>query len=436
MAFAALVAAVRAGLQLAEAGAWQAFNPYGLNAVIAWIALELAIAALFVRPAARTTALAAMFVLSVIADIVMTAISVGAPLLAQAAGQPGLLNNAALTGATYTLLFAWWVGAMTAIVGSLEQQSGWRLIGRIAGLWLALFAANVAIPHTPVFVPRDFDPRNANWWETVYAAHRAEGKPRTGLSSAQIAQIEKTQPRLLQEQFAQLTPSRKGETEIYTLAIAGWADQDVFIKEIDGALEAIGSVLPIKGRTVRLINRRDTVNAIPLANFPNFRAAVHAIGNVMDKDNDVFVLVMTSHGEQTGFALQLPGGTAELTPQQVAAALDGEGIKNRVAIVSACFSGIFVPPLANDNTIVITAADAKHTSFGCAPERDWTYFGDAFFHQSLHPGADFENAFDHARVLIHGWEMMDQATPSNPQGSFGRALVAKLAPFFATNPRP
>ncbi|MGC1235672.1 MAG: C13 family peptidase [Xanthobacteraceae bacterium] len=435
LAFAGLVAAVRAGLQLVEAGAWQAFNPYGLNAVIAWIALELAIAALFVRPAARTTALAAMFVLSVIADIVMTAIGIGAPVLAQAAGQPALVNNAVVAGAAYTLLFVWWVGAMTCIVGSLEQQSGWRLVGRIAGLWLALFAANVALPHTPLFVPPDFDPRNANWWETVYAAHRAEGKPRSQ-RAAQVTQVEKSQPRLLQEQFAQLTPSRKGETEIFTLAVAGWADQDVFVKELDGALEALGSVLPIKGRTVRLINRRDTVTTIPLANFPNFKAAVHAIGNVMDKDNDVFVLVMTSHGEQTGFALQLPGGVAELTPQQVAAALDGEGIKNRVVIVSACFSGIFVPPLANDNTIVITAADAKHTSFGCAPERDWTYFGDAFFHQSLHAGADFENAFDHARVLIHGWEMMDQATPSNPQGSFGPALVAKLMPLFATNPRP
>jgi hypothetical protein len=32
--------------------------------------------------------------------------------------------------------------------------------------------------------------------------------------------------------------------------------------------------------------------------------------------------------------------------------------------------------------------------------------------------------------------MMDLATPSNPQGSFGQALVTKLAPFFATNPRP
>jgi hypothetical protein len=435
LAFAGLVAAVRAGLQLVEAGAWQAFNPYGLNAVIAWIALELAIAALFVRPAARTTALAAMFVLSVVADIVMTAIGIGAPVLAQAAGQPALINNAVVAGAAYTLLFVWWVGAMTCIVGSLEQQSGWRLVGRIAGLWLALFAANVALPHTPIFVPPDFDPRNANWWETVYAAHRAEGRPRSQ-GAAQVTQVEKSQPRLLQEQFAQLTPSRKGETEIYTLAIAGWADQDVFVRELDGALEALGSVLPIKGRTVRLINRRDTVTTVPLANFPNFKAAVHAIGNVMDKDNDVFVLVMTSHGEQTGFALQLPGGAAELTPQQVAAALDGERIKNRVVLVYACFCGILVPPLANDNTIVITAADAKHTSFGCAPERDWTYFGDAFFHQSLHPGADFENAFDHARVLIHGWEMMDQATPSNPQGSFGPALVAKLMPLFATNPRP
>ena len=151
----------------------------------------------------------------------------------------------------------------------------------------------------------------------------------------------------------------------------------------------------------------------------------------MDKDNDILVLFMTSHGEKTGFALELPGAVAELTPQQVAATLDGAGIKNRIVIVSACYSGIFVPLLNNANTIVLTASDAQNTSFGCAPERDWTYFGDAFFRQSLHPGTDFESAFDHARILIQGWELMDHATPSNPQGAFGRALVDKLAPLFA-----
>src|SRR6266568_4518001 len=84
---------------------------------------------------------------------------------------------------------------------------------------------------------------------------------------------------------------------------------------------AIASVLPIKS-TVRLINHRKTVNTVPLANFQNFRRAVHAIGSIMDKDNDVLILLMTSHGDRTGFALQLPGSITELTPRQVAAALD------------------------------------------------------------------------------------------------------------------
>jgi len=80
----------------------------------------------------------------------------------------------------------------------------------------------------------------------------------------------------------------------------------------------------------------------------------------------------------------------------------------------------------------MTAADARNTSFGCAPGRDWTYFGDALFRQSLHPGTDFGSAFEHARVLIHGWELMDHVAPSNPQGHFGPALVEKLAPIFTS----
>ena len=319
---------------------------------------------------------------------------------------------------------------MTCSVGSPGQQAGLRLVGRVAGLWLAMLAVTAVVLYAPV-LPSSFDARNANWWEALCTHHAVKGG---APSRREIAEIQKAQPSLLQREFTGLAPSRRDQTEIYTLAIAGWADLDVFVKELDGALAAIASVLPIKDHTVRLINRPETVNTLPLANVQNFTAAVHAIGNIMDKDKDVFILLMTSHGDRTGFALQLPGDITELTPRQVAAALDDEGIKNRVVIVSACYSGIFVPPLANDNTIVMTAADAHHSSFGCAPERDWTYFGDAFFRQSLHPGADFKNAFDHARVLIHDWEMMDREVPSNPQGSFGGVLVGKLAPFFAAKP--
>jgi hypothetical protein len=244
-----------------------------------------------------------------------------------------------------------------------------------------------------------------------------------------VAQARDLQPALLQAAIARLAPQRKGTTDIYAIAVAGWAQQDVFVKEVDGALAAMEQILPIRGRTLRLVNNAKTTQTTPLANQKNIAAAVRAIAKTMDKDEDVLLLFLTSHGGQNGIALQLPGGSSTvLGPQELKAMLDGAGIKNRVVIVSACFSGVFVEPLANDDTIVLTAADAQHPSFGCAAGRDWTYFGDAMFKQGVRPGADLKQAFDHARILIRGWEMMDRLPPSNPQGHFGSALAAKLDP--------
>lgn len=267
----------------------------------------------------------------------------------------------------------------------------------------------------------------------LLAASNGATKEPGGRTGATIVRIERAQPALLQAEIAKLAPQRNGVTDVYAIGVAGWADQDVFLKELDGGLAAIANVLPIKGRVLRLINHRQTVGQVPLADLDNFMAAVHAVAAAMNKDEDVLVLLMTSHGNHGGFALQMPGkAMADLTPQQVAAALDFEGVKNRVVIISACFAGMFLPSLANDDTIIMTAADANSTSFGCAPEREWTFFGDALFRQSLLPGTDFQHAFEHARVLIHGWEMMDRLPPSNPQAAFGPAVVQKLAPLFAT----
>ena len=425
LVFTILTAVVRLGLELLAAGTWHSFNPYGLNAIVAWLALELAVAALFVRPGARATALSAMLFLSVVAQIVTTAIKSAVPLLAPAAvlNDPGTSTIA--LSAIYALAVIWWVFAMMAVLRSLQAQSRLVLVGRVAALWLALLIADALIPYAPVFPPPDFDARGANWWEVFHAMRQEKS------AVAETSQIDKAQAALLQAELARLAPRSTGTTDIYALGIAGWAEQDVFIKELDGGLAAITHVLPIKDRTVRLINNRETLDTVPLANLQNFTAAVHAIGGVMDKNEDVLVLLMTSHGSKQGFMLQLPGAMAELTPQQVASVLDSEGIKNRVVIVSACYAGIFLPALANDTTIVITAADAQNTSFGCAAERDWTYFGDAFFRQSLLPGTNFEKAFDHARALIQGWELMDHAPPSNPLAHFGPALVAKLGTVFA-----
>ena len=423
--------ALRVAAQFVAAGPGGGFNPYGLNAVIAWIALEVAVAALFVQPAVRSTALSAMLALSILAELVFDAARLCLPLVPSIGAADVLLHGRAAPIAIFAVVSLWWTGAMVAVLRSFTPQPQLSVLARVAALWVALLAVSALLPHAPVFVARDFDIRGANLWESLLARVVQPKTNQSSIAESEATGSEQSQRSLLEAEIAALAPPTKGSTNIYALGIAGWADQDVFLKELDGGLTAMGGVLPIRGHTVRLANHSETAQSIPLANQRNFTAAVHEIGAVMNKDDDVLLLLMTSHGQATGFALRLPSElVVEFTPQEVAATLDTEGIKNRIVIVSACYAGIFVPPLANDNTIVLAAADANSTSFGCAPERDWTYFGDAFFRQSVRPGRDLQHAFDNARVLIQGWELMDHARPSNPQAHFGPALVARLAPLF------
>ena len=249
------------------------------------------------------------------------------------------------------------------------------------------------------------------------------------LSAGEAKYDDARQAELMKRQVEALAPQTSGVTDIYAIGLAGWATQSVFRDELNGALEITGKMLTITS-SIRLINNAQTYDAFPLASRPNFAAAVHAVASVMNKEEDVLFLFLTSHGNRDGIALQLPSGLVPLSPKEVAAVLKKEGIKNRVVIVSSCFSGVYVKPLANENTIVLTAADTKNTSFGCADGRVWTYFGDALFAQSLKPGQDFQAAYTNARALIAAWEKRDRYKPSNPQGSFGKALVEKPAPLF------
>jgi hypothetical protein len=262
----------------------------------------------------------------------------------------------------------------------------------------------------------------------------AQGKGARKSAAAEAKYDTPVQVALLKQQISALAPQKQGTTDIYAIGIAGWT-HDVFRNELAGALAVMEKALPLAG-TVRLVNSRETREMIPLATRKNFAEAVRAVASVMDKEEDVLFLFMTSHGQKSGFALQLPRLLVRLRPRELATILDKEGIKNRVVIVSACFSGIFVKPLANENSIVLTAADANNTSFGCAPGREWTFFGDALFNHSLKPGTDFPRAFTNARSLIAGWEKMDRLKPSNPQGHFGEALVRQLAPLFAAKAGP
>ncbi len=263
----------------------------------------------------------------------------------------------------------------------------------------------------------------------VYCA-RSERRPRKRNTISRRAKTA-----LLKSALAAPAPQRPGTVDLYTIGIAGWSGEDVFIKELRGALATLGGILPIDDRVVRLINHRSSMRTIPLASRGNLAAAVNAVGRIMDKDEDVLILFMTSHGNPGGFGMRLPRRPpVELPARVLARMLDSAGIRHRLIIVSACYSGTFVTPLANDDTIVMTASDAHNPSFGCEPGREWTYFGDALFNRSLRPGVELPEAFAKARTLISEWESKDKLNPSNPQAHFGPALMKRLAPFFAVKP--
>jgi hypothetical protein len=80
LGFAFAVAAIRVIIQYFAAGGTPHFNPYGFNAVAAEIALQLAVAALFVPQASRTTALAAMLGLSMVSELSIDAVAAKVPL--------------------------------------------------------------------------------------------------------------------------------------------------------------------------------------------------------------------------------------------------------------------------------------------------------------------------------------------------------------------
>ena len=227
------LAAVRVAFQFLAAGPGGGFNPYGLNAIVAWLALEVAVAALFVRPVARATALSAMLALTILAELVINAVKLAAVSVPPLAAAGAFWRDQTVPVAIFAVVSIWWIGAMVSVLRSFAPQPRLAVLGRVAALWIALVAVSALIPHAPVFVTRDFDIHTANLWESLHAKLVAP-EQNGGPGQPETARVEQSQRSLLQAEIARLAPETKGATDVYAIGVAGWADQDVFLKELDG----------------------------------------------------------------------------------------------------------------------------------------------------------------------------------------------------------
>ena len=242
--------------------------------------------------------------------------------------------------------------------------------------------------------------------------------------------------RRLDKALAALQPEHKGVVDAYVVAI-GLDSDPIFGREAREAGKVLSRRYNAVGHTIVLAGTDGSgPSQLPNGTPRALALTLARIAELMDRNEDVLVLYTAGHGAPVGLAYHDGDeGFGIISPARMARMFDELGIRNRLLILSACYSGVFVPSMASDTTALFTAASADRTSFGCAADRDWTFFGDAMINHALRQPVPLAKAGEDARALISQWEGMGDITPSQPQVSIGSGVGKWLGPLEARMPR-
>jgi hypothetical protein len=232
------------------------------------------------------------------------------------------------------------------------------------------------------------------------------------------------QGRLLDAAIAKL-PASTPAIELYALTLAGDGKQSVFMREADYVGDLLQERFAAHGR-ITLVNHRDHLADRPLATSASLGRTVQALAERSGQEDLIFIY-LTSHGSsQHELNLDQPRlQLDDLPASELADLLEPLKDRFKVLVISACYSGGFIPKLQDEKTLVMTAARADRVSFGCSEENDFTYFGRALFAEALQQTDDLQRAFKLAQASVAEREKTDGFEPSEPQIWPAKAVLAQ-----------
>lgn len=243
--------------------------------------------------------------------------------------------------------------------------------------------------------------------------------------------------RLIAAAVDALPAQRSGTIDLYALGFAGDGSQDVFRNEIAYFPQLMRQRLQARG-VITLINHLDSVQPAPhpLATYENLQQALAGIAKRMDPDEDILLLYLTMHGTpEHELAVYFPPFVEDaLIPEDLRTVLDDAGIRHRVLVISACYSGGFIRELRDPDTLLITAARADRASFGCDSESNVTWFGRAWLVEGLNQENDLLQAYEYATRRVHAWEQAEKVEASFPQMAAGKRIRQRLRQWQAQSP--
>ena len=379
------------------------FNEQGLVSYLIWPMIILLGGIILARRAGNQTLVFVPVVLWLVADTLSALLQS----LVQLLGSYGWLPNWSYSflPILFLVLFLWQTLALLWIFSRRLRIPWWEriivLIGAVA--LLTIWQRNVA--DQPIFKQIPVEPV---------------------LEEAALYE----QPRLLQQALNSIDPSISGKTDWYFMGVAGYADQNVFRSEINKVRELFDVRFGTSGHSLSLINNTYSWLDEPIATKTSILRGLKKIGQQMNADEDVLFLTLSSHGNQDILQLANPPLAMEnLDATWLREALDASGIRWRVIVVSACYSGSFIDELASPTTVVITASAADKASFGCTNTAEMTYFGQAFFAESLRENTSFEAAFKDAAYRVQERELYMSFESSEPQMVIGSLMETALPAF-------
>ncbi|WP_426143957.1 C13 family peptidase [Pseudomonas sp. DWP3-1-2] len=228
----------------------------------------------------------------------------------------------------------------------------------------------------------------------------------------------------LLEKALAAVPASTPAVELFTLVVGGDGKQSVFLREADFVSDLLASRFGAYGQ-ISLVNHRDHMTDRPLATRENISRAIRTLAQRSGPEDLVFIY-LTSHGTQDHeLVLDQPRlELADLPADELAAVMAPLKNRDKIVVISACYSGGFIPSLKDDRTLVITASREDRVSFGCSEEADFTYFGDALFAKALVETDDLQQAFVAAKMTVAEREIADNFDASEPQIWAPKGVIA------------
>ncbi|HEX5377385.1 MAG TPA: C13 family peptidase [Phenylobacterium sp.] len=200
-------------------------------------------------------------------------------------------------------------------------------------------------------------------------------------------------------------------------------------RDVSRELERIGfSTANMRQFSVRPERYKDTA---PLKSEP--KVIYDALVDLTARATGGCLVYFSSHGAPNGVVVD----QSILPPGLLAAMLDRTcGERPTVVVMSACFSGVFVPDLATGNRMVMTAARRDRTSFGCGEADKYPYFDDCFL-QVTPRAKDFPSLAGQVQTCVSARETKEGVRPpSEPQVFIGPQLRPILPLYVFPTPPP